>query len=177
MKFSFSLFVLIISTSAFSLEIPFVKYPFHPTRGILCDQGAQSPEGNSHTYSNTIYALDLATPVDADPAGIYAGVDGRVISFDKCFEHNTKCGAGFGNHIKILKDDGTLVFYAHLERVAVKTGDYVKAGQFIGVEGDTGWTGQDNRHLHFSVHSNWKVNGFDYYEKYLGSLPESVPLK
>ena len=97
--------------------------------------------------------------------------------FNECFEHNTKCGAGFGNHIKVLNDNGTLVLYAHLENVTVKTGDFVKVGQFIGVEGDTGMTGKDNRHLHFSVHYDWKRNGFDYYKKNLGSVPMSVPFK
>ena len=78
----FFFFIFLFNFSyVFSSEIPFVKYPFHSARGILCDQGAQSPEGNSHTYNNTLYALDLATPKGADPAGIFASVDGRVISF------------------------------------------------------------------------------------------------
>ena len=175
-----SLIVLITLTHCvcgFALELPFVKYPFHPTRGILCDQGAESPEGNSHTYDNTLFALDLATPKNSDAAGIYASIDGKVISFDNCTQHNTRCGAGFGNHIKILNDDGILVLYAHLKKSFVKTGDFVKVGQFIGVEGNTGSTGTNNRHLHFSVHSDWRKNGFSYYKKYLGSLPDSVPYR
>jgi murein DD-endopeptidase MepM/ murein hydrolase activator NlpD len=158
-------------------ELPFVAYPFHPARGILCDQGAQSPEGNSHTHSNTLYALDLATPSSADPGGLYASGDGMIISFNKCVKHNTKCGAGFGNHVKLLRADGILVLYAHLESMQVKTGDLVKSGQFLGVEGNTGATGRNNRHLHFSVHSDWKKNGFHYYKKHIGSVPKSIPFK
>jgi len=163
--------------SLYSSELPFVKYPFHHARGILCDQGAESPPGNSHTYSNTMYALDLATPKSADPAGLFASVRGVVISYDQCSEHNTDCGLGWGNHVKLLAEDGTLVLYAHLDKVAVKTGMFVEVGQFIGVEGNTGMTGLDNRHLHFSVHQDWRKYGFDYYKTHLGSVPDSVPFR
>jgi len=167
----------VISISGFCIELPFVKYPFPLSREILCDQGTQSSNGNSHTYSNTLYALDLATPSNTNPAEILAGLDGHVISFANCIEHNSQCGAGFGNHIKILNHDGTMAFYAHLEKIFVETGQFVKSGQVIGTEGATGWTGKNNRHLHISLHSDWKINGFEYYEKYLGSLPKSIPFK
>jgi murein DD-endopeptidase MepM/ murein hydrolase activator NlpD len=169
------LLLALFPLSIFAGELPFVSYPFHAARGILCDQGAQSPAGNSHTFSNTLYALDLATPKGSDPAGIYASRDGVVISFGECQEHNTNCGNGFGNHVKILSDDGVLVMYAHLASVSVATGSLVRTGDFIGVEGNTGLTGHDNRHLHFSVHFDWRVDGFEYYEKNLGYLPSSVP--
>lgn len=156
-------------------ELPFIEYPFHPQREILCDQGTESPEGNSHTYKNTLYALDLATPKNADPAGIYSSISGIAISYSGCTEHNSSCGAGFGNHIKVLKSDGLMVFYAHMDSVSVKTGEVVRAGQFLGVEGNTGLTGANNRHLHLSVHSNWTLQGYDYFKKHLGSLPSSIP--
>lgn len=158
-------------------ELPFIDYPFHPAREILCDQGAESADGNSHTYKNTMYALDLATPKIADPAGIYSSIAGIVISYSDCVEHNSSCGAGFGNHIKVLKSDGLMVLYAHLDSVAVRTGEVVKVGQFLGVEGNTGKTGTNNRHLHLSVHSNWTLNGYDYYKSHLGSLPDSIPYR
>lgn len=39
--------------------------------------------------------------------------------------------------------------YAHLSEIFVKTGDHVKAGQVIGIEGASGAAGR--RHLHFDV--------------------------
>jgi len=175
MKISLILFLGLLSLSVYSEELPFVSYPFHPARGIVCDQGTESPAGNSHTYNNTLYALDLATPKSADPAGLYASIDGKVVSYNNCSEHNTNCGSGFGNYVQIFGSNGTLVMYAHLEKVIVKTGDNVQSGQFIGVEGNTGLTGSNNRHLHFSVHQDWRDNGFDYYSQNLGHLPPSIP--
>jgi murein DD-endopeptidase MepM/ murein hydrolase activator NlpD len=59
------------------------------------------------------------------------------------------CGLGLGNHIRILHKDGFVSFYVHLEKVLVETGDLVKAGQPIGIEGWTGLAG--HRHLHWDV--------------------------
>lgn len=169
--------LLILNQKAFANDIPFVHYPFHAERGILCDQGALSSPEHSHSHVNTLYAVDFATPKNADPAGIFASIDGYVIAYDQCVQSNEKeCGAGFGNTIKILREDGILVLYSHLDKVAVKTGDYVQVGQFIGVEGNTGWTGFDNRHLHFSVHRDWRE-----LRKKLPELPgislDSIPFK
>ncbi len=170
------LIVLFLSSVVLqAADLTYVDYPFHPTERILCDQGSQSPDGNSHTYSNTLYALDLATPKGSDPSDILASADGYVITYDQCVDYNTNCGSGFGNHVKLLRSDGVLIMYAHLNSVSIKTGEFVKKGQFIGVEGNTGLTGYDNRHLHFSVHSDWRKNGFDYYKKHIGSLPDSIP--
>ena len=163
--------------SLLAAELPYIDYPFHASREIICDQGAESPDGNSHTYKNTLYALDLATPKTADPAGIYSSTAGIVISYRDCVEDNTSCGAGFGNHIKVLKSNGLMVLYAHLDSVAVRTGEVVKVGQFLGVEGSTGKTGVNNRHLHLSVHSNWTLKGYKHYKDHLGSLPDSIPYK
>ncbi|MFT6067997.1 MAG: hypothetical protein ACJAT2_002512 [Bacteriovoracaceae bacterium] len=165
------------SLSLFAADLPSVSYPFDQEKTINCDQGAESPEGNSHTYKNTLYALDLASEKGSEPAGLYSSISGIVIAYSECIEHNSSCGAGFGNHLKILRSDGVLVFYAHLDSISVKTGEVVKVGQFLGIEGDTGLTGTDNRHLHFSVHRNWTLKGYDYYKKHLGSLPDSIPFK
>lgn len=173
----FFIFFITFSSTFAAENLPIVKYPFHPDRGILCDQGTQSPKGHSHTYHNTLYALDLATPKVAEPAGIYASNTGKVVSYSMCLDFNTNCGAGFGNHVKVLSEDGLLVMYAHLDKVFVKTGDHVVAGQLLGVEGNTGLTGENNRHLHFSVHSDWRSNDFDFYRQNLGSLPNSIPFK
>ena len=163
---------LVIATEG--LTAPKVGYPMFPTRGVFCDQGNESPTGNSHTYWNTMYALDLKTPASSHPGSLYAAIDGEIIAYVGCQSHNTDCGNGFGNQVKILGKDGVLVFYAHLAKSFVKTGDKIKKGQVIGIEGNTGLTGKDNRHLHFSVHYDWRYRGKDFY-KNVGFLPRSVP--
>lgn len=155
-------------------KLPSISYPFHSLRYILCDQGTNSPEGNSHTFSKTLFAIDLKTPPLADAASIFAGSEGLVVVRSSCVEHNTNCGYGFGNVVQILRFDGVLIQYAHLDKTYVKTGEWVKQGQIIGVEGNTGLTGGDNRHLHLSVHSDWRPIGLKDMEL-KGYLPDSIP--
>jgi len=154
--------------SSFSLSLP-----FKIQETVECDQGTLSPPGNSHTWQNTAYALDLKS---ARALEVVAVSSGEVISFDECKTSNDQCGLGFGNQVKVLSSDGMLVFYAHLKSVAVRTGQQVRPGDILGVEGDTGWTGKNNPHLHFSVHSDWREKGKAYWQN-VGFLPPSVPFK
>lgn len=153
-----------------------VQFPYFAKTQVVCDQGSLSPIGNSHTWWNTAYAIDLQSDRSQKDVPIYAGVAGKAIVFSQCQSENDQCGGGFGNSIKILMDDGFLVFYAHLKSVFLKTGDMVRIGDKIGIEGTTGWTGEGNRHLHLSVHSDWRPQGFEYW-KQVGFVPESVPYK
>jgi hypothetical protein len=150
-----------------------VLYPFNHSTSSFCDQGPLSTPENSHTWNNTAYAIDIKSNSKMSEE-VFAGIDGTVIAFDGCKTENDQCGAGFGNQVKILTQDNFMVFYAHLKDVKVKTGDTVKAGTLIGSEGTTGWTGKDNKHLHLSVHFEWKSAGFEYW-KNVGYLPSSIP--
>jgi murein DD-endopeptidase MepM/ murein hydrolase activator NlpD len=136
------------------LTIPFAK-----TETVVCTHSAG--EG-SHSWSNAFYAIDLATPYDSPAATIFAAENGKAFVFQgkdgsPCLEPKgtakfaelDTCGNSWGNNIKILHSDGFFSFYVHLEKVLVKTGDTVKKGQPIGIEGWTGAAG--HRHLHFSV--------------------------
>jgi len=158
----------------FENHLPFVGYPFPKNRSILCDQGAQSPVDNSHTFLNTLYALDLKTPPGSEADAIIAGVSGRAYVYNNCKEHNTSCGNGWGNHVRILTASGVVVQYAHLEKVWIQNGQFVKAGMNIGLEGTTGQTGSDNRHLHLSAHYQSDMT----LERLMnGILPKSIPFK
>ncbi len=151
-------------------------FPFESINPVVCDQGPLSPPGNSHTWLNTAFALDLQSDRSSSEVPILSSAEGRVIAFNDCNNENDQCGLGFGNAVKILTDSGHLLFYAHLKRTLVKTGDLVRVGQKIGIEGTTGWTGEGNRHLHLSVHYDWRTAGFEYW-KQAGYLPASVPFK
>ncbi len=57
---------------------------------------------------------------------------------------------GFGNLIVIRHFNGLETCYAHLSKRALKSGDIVNAGQFIGNGGSTGRS--TGSHLHFEIH-------------------------
>ena len=82
--------------------VPVVNLPFLPGQELECDQGALSPEGNSHTWSNTAFALDLKSNAGAKIVAVF---DGEVISYADCKATNAQCGLGFGNHVKVLRAD------------------------------------------------------------------------
>ena len=100
---------------------PRVNFPFSSEVIVSCDQGPEmsGEETHSHAWINAMDALDLRTD-DAKGAGnIYGGLSGSVIVYDSCQTKNDNCGAAFGNQVKILNENGYLVFYAHLEKVFV----------------------------------------------------------
>lgn len=60
-----------------------------------------------------------------------------------------KEGMGYGNYVMIKHNDKICTLYAHLEKVYVNEGEFVKKGQRIGFMGNTG--GSYGAHLHFEV--------------------------
>ena len=65
--------------------------------------------------------------------------------------------SGYGNMVQINHGGGYVSIYAHLNRIDVKAGQHVAAGQQIGI---TGWTGnvrppgEGGAHLHFEMRLN-----------------------
>ncbi len=158
-------------------ELPIIDLPFKSQEVVMCDQGPLSPEGNSHTWENTAFALDLYTDRnDKKTKPVFSSLSGKVISYGKCKTVNDQCGLGFGNQVKVLSDNGVMIFYAHLEKVVVETGTQIEKKTLIGFEGMTGWTGEDNPHLHTSMHYDWRAEGYGYW-KNVGYLPPAIPFK
>jgi murein DD-endopeptidase MepM/ murein hydrolase activator NlpD len=93
------------------------------------------------------FKMDEGTPVHAARGGIVARVEGS---------HSVGCwkdGCGkYANYIVILHDDETTGEYYHLQQngVLVELGEYVDAGQKIGLSGNTGHSTMP--HLHFGVY-------------------------
>lgn len=133
--------------------------PFDSNTEVVCTHSSGS---GSHSGLNAFFALDLATEYSGPPATVRAADDGIAYAFlgedgNLCPEPKGKpelsessdCGDSWGNRVKILHSDGYFSFYVHLARVFVKTGDQIKKGDAIGLEGRTGAAG--HRHLHWSV--------------------------
>ena len=103
----------------------------------------------SHSSNQSRYAIDFNMPVGDT---IVAARDGYVV---RAVEHFTERGGkafrSKSNQILIYHDDGTIAYYVHLDKdgALVNVGDYVKAGQSIGIAGFTGYT--TTPHLHFVV--------------------------
>jgi len=57
-----------------------------------------------------------------------------------------------GNMVAIDHGQGVVSFYIHMQKVLVKTGQVVKAGEQIGLVGQTGRA--NGPHLHFSIYVN-----------------------
>ncbi|GAB3363931.1 M23 family metallopeptidase [Lysobacter rhizosphaerae] len=96
------------------------------------------------------FAADIGTPVLAARDGVVMQVEN---DFAKAGLSREKYG-GRANFIRILHDDGTMALYAHLreEGALVRVGQRVRAGQMIGLSGNTGFT--TGPHLHFVVQVN-----------------------
>ena len=90
--------------------------------------------------------IDIALKV-GDP--IYATFDGKV--------RFAKAAGNYGNLIVIRHNNGLETYYAHLSQIDVESGDWVVAGQQIGLGGSTGRS--TGPHLHFEV--RYKGQSFD----------------
>lgn len=96
--------------------------------------------GRRHTGCDIPYPT--GTPV-------HCAFDGRVRLAER---HK-----GYGNMVIVRHENGLETFYAHLSRIDVKPGDWLKAGDLVGLGGSTGRS--TGPHLHFET--RYKGNAFD----------------
>ena len=123
-------------------RLPYARGESHEvTQGY---NGAFTHKGHSQ------YAIDFAMD---EGTKIYAARDGRIV---KTKSNSNKGGttkefSSYGNYITIEHSDSTFATYYHLKKngVAVKVGDKVNRGDFIGYSGNTGYS--SGPHLHFAV--------------------------
>lgn len=90
--------------------------------------------------------LDMSLKV-GDP--VYATFDGKV--------RISKLAGNYGNLVVIRHNNGLETYYAHLSERSVAVGDWVVAGQQIGLGGSTGRS--SGPHLHFEV--RYRGQSFD----------------
>jgi len=130
----------------------------------------QEPSGKyvwpcpGHTYLTSVFeewrgtynhgALDIADG-NIYGATVVACYDGVVFSANDYCPHDygkyesCGCGGGYGKYVMIDHGGGKISIYGHLSDVAVSTGQYVTAGQYIGNVGSTGYS--TGPHLHFEL--------------------------
>ena len=90
------------------------------------------------------YRAAMATPVKA-------AAGGRVLNLagERCYKSNIAGTCSAWGYVGIDHGNGYITQYGHLSRIDVAAGATVKAGQVIGLSGDTGVKGFP--HLHFEV--------------------------
>lgn len=98
--------------------------------------------------------LDL---VGLDSKEIHATVSGSVRYAG--WENSSNHKQGFGQYVCIKSDtDGYYYYFGHMSALKVKTGDTVKVGKVIGIEGDTGYS--FGSHCHYCVRKKFARGNF-----------------
>ena len=99
---------------------------------------------------------------------VYASGVGKVIT--------STYSSSYGYYIVIDHGGGVATLYAHLSKLSVKKNQQVKAGDLIGVSGNTGWS--TGAHLHFELRINGDrvdpLNKKDKNGKYYVSRPSNL---
>ena len=101
--------------------------------------------GKLHHYNAVDIANTCGTPV-------VASAEGLVIPDENFGDGKDGWNGGYGSFVLIEHPFGDSVRtrYAHLSKVSVEIGDYVKQGQYIGIMGETG--DATGCHIHFEVY-------------------------
>lgn len=96
--------------------------------------------GQLHYYNAVDIVNNCGTPVKASAEGL-------IID-----EADYGWNAGYGHFVLIEHPNSVRTRYAHLDKISVIVGDYVKQGEVIGTVGNTGNVhGPTGCHLHFEV--------------------------
>ncbi len=100
--------------------------------GDWCERGMGG--GQPH------YGIDVAAKLGSY---IISPIDGEAI---------LKTNKTAGNIVGVVKD-GTILFFAHMDKRLVKNGEKIKAGQVLGTVGMTGRTSGPHVHIGYGIKS------------------------
>ena len=107
---------------------------------------------NPAGHTGIDYALYTGTPV-------LAAMDGKI-------SRVVSLVSGYGTHIIIDHGNGLQTVYAHLSRINVSFGDFVREGQIIGRSGNSG--NSTGPHLHFEVWiGDGRTDPLNYFTNYV----------
>jgi len=112
----------------------------YPTMGVLTSPFGMRPDPFTGvvTFHN---GVDLANSIGTR---VNAAMDGRVVFLGT--------NRAYGNFILIDHGGGYQTLYGHLSKWIASKGQYVHAGEEIGLMGDTGYS--TGPHLHFTIYKN-----------------------
>lgn len=128
---------------------PFESYKYR----VTSPYGQRVLNGKSQFHSG----VDL---VGAGGTAVCSVCDGTVLSSQIITDKSNRTWE-WGNYVAVQAKDGAVIYYCHLASRAVKKGEKVKAGQRIGIMGNTGYS--FGAHLHFEVRRNNKaINAAEY---------------
>jgi murein DD-endopeptidase MepM/ murein hydrolase activator NlpD len=103
--------------------------------------GGFNPKGKGKLQNDGINILaPKGSPVVAANNGVVAHAGNQL--------------RGFGNVVLVKHDNGTMTVYAHLDKITVKKGDTLAAGQKLGTVGQTGTVKEPQ--LHFEIRKGRK---------------------
>lgn len=140
-------------------------YPFPKNKDFRVDNAFFGYGGHNQKY-NVPHAVDFKMPVGTFIYAAKSGVVIKAVNHFKLGGDNELYGTK-ANEIVIDHKDGTYGVYLHFKYkgVAVKPGQKIKLGQYLGRSGATGWV--TDPHLHFDV----RIKGSQ------GYLNKSTPWK
>lgn len=105
-------------------------------------------------YTNYHSGLDI---IGNSSDEVVSVSDGTVLWSQMVTDKNNRTWE-WGNYVAVNGNDGNTVYYCHLAARKVSAGQRVKAGDVIGIMGNTGYS--FGKHLHFEVRSR-NVNTID----------------
>lgn len=154
-------------------DVP-VEFPVSRKRDIRILQGFHGSFSHDHDMSR--FALDFSLPVGDT---LYAAASGYVVEVVEGYKYGGKDESWieFGNKIIFYNPASNRFFlYSHLVQNGsfVSRGEYIEAGQPIGLSGNTGFSTKP--HLHFAVLAADKLRDgltsipFDFVGGYKGEL-------
>ncbi len=111
-----------------------------PCDGIITSAFGQrnNPLGSGGQFHD---GIDIAVAENTEIAAVKDGIVTGCTNSDS-----------YGIKLDFKTDDGYDVFYAHLNKILVKEGDRIKAGQIVALSGNTG--DSTGSHLHYGIHKD-----------------------
>jgi len=163
-------------TPGFPLQWPLQLVPGHPEPGArtvinyvdhdpnypgqLLDYNCGSrtyDQADGYNHQGTdITAYPFAwRKMDNDEAIVVAAAPGIIVSkMDGQYDRSCTLGDQMWNAVYVMHADGTIAWYGHLKSGSLtskQVGDWVLAGEFLGVMGSSG--DSTGPHLHFELHA------------------------
>ena len=142
-----SLLPQLLNGSGLTFHAPvagYVSQPFGPTSFSL--EPPITYDGIFYPHFHT--GLDIAAPMDTP---LHAAANGVVLLATSSVDVTGHL-AGYGNYVVIGHSGGFMTLYGHLDKLLVSPGQYVQAGDVIGLLGSTGWS--TGPHVHFEIRKN-----------------------